>query len=308
MLFASLSDPRIKQLLTDSANLQHIIESAWEHLMIFNINKELHHHSSSNNRNLQFSTLQVEHFVSMIDLEFQASFLSQLNHAWGNSQMSSLEYVLNVRDSEPVWIHSDFCYVQEDNEQDACLLVLSKEISKFKHYEAYLKSLAYNDPLTNLPNRRALIEHYQQTAAFAKRYNLQLGILYIDVDDFKEINDHFGHDGGDHFLKHIALAVGDCLRESDILARIGGDEFVVLLNNILSLKVVDTVIHRIYKVMANGLKLKGEKANISLSIGAAIYPIHGDSLDKLLQSADTALYQAKKNNKNTYWISSENIS
>jgi diguanylate cyclase (GGDEF)-like protein len=303
MILSDLSDPRVERLLANNRHLHSVIVQTWEHMMVFDRRTQLVYSSSSRNPALRRLAAAAEPFVSWIEPEFRTPFLTHLTLAWGATEASSCEYVVSPENGEQVWLHSRFYYLGDCSEEEgAFVFVFSQDVTERKRSEAALQSLAYNDPLTNLPNRRALLHHYHQTVAFSKRHKLRFGVIYIDVDDFKRVNDRFGHGGGDAFLKHISVNIASCLRESDILARVGGDEFVILVNHIPHMSVLEMVIRRIYGKVEDGFVWDGERIDISLSIGAALYPEHGDSLQELLDNADSALYQAKNKTKNTYLL------
>jgi diguanylate cyclase (GGDEF)-like protein len=305
MILSDLSDPRVEKLLANNGHLHSVIVQTWEHMMVFDRRTQLVYSSSSRNPALHRLAAVSEPFVTWVDSEYRTRFLSHLSQAWGMTEASSCEYVVSFENGEQIWLQSRFYYLGDCTEDGSFVFVFSQDVTEPKRYEAALKSLAYNDPLTNLPNRRALLQHYQQTVAFSKRHMLRFGGIYIDVDDFKLVNDRLGHGGGDAFLKHISTIIAACLRESDILARVGGDEFVILLNHIPHMCVLETVIRRIYAKMEGGFEFEGKRIDISLSIGAAIYPEHGDTLQELLDNADFALYQAKNRTKNTYLLYGE---
>lgn len=168
--------------------------------------------------------------------------------------------------------------------------------------ESKLENLAHFDTLTNLPNRTLLSDRLKIALAYAKREKKMLAVMFVYLDQFKEINDLYGHEAGDKVLKQISQRLVTCVRESDTVARMGGDEYVVLLPIIdsandaylVASKIVDAVIKPI-----NIGKISGETSVIvSASIGIAIYPQHGKDEKLLLINADMAMYQTKSNGKN----------
>ncbi|MBI4384716.1 MAG: diguanylate cyclase [Nitrospinae bacterium] len=174
-----------------------------------------------------------------------------------------------------------------------------------KRAEEIIKNMAYYDALTGLPNRILLNDRLSLALAHAHRNKKMLAVMYLDFDRFKVINDTLGHAIGDLLLQEVARRLRACLREGDTVARLGGDEFIILQPEInsegdatkLGLKLLDMV--RVPMV------LEGNELNITLSVGAAIYPIHGESAKALLKNADAALYLAKSRGRDTFQFFSQ---
>jgi diguanylate cyclase (GGDEF)-like protein/PAS domain S-box-containing protein len=177
-------------------------------------------------------------------------------------------------------------------------VALFSDISERKAAEAQMHNLAHYDPLSGLPNRTLLSDRLQQAIAAAKRDKLRMALMFIDLDKFKPINDSLGHHIGDLLLKEVASRMLDCLRESDTAARIGGDEFVVLLPVIDEASDALAVAEKIRHAIFQTFELAGRGLNISASIGVAIYPEHGSDEKTLLTNADTAMYFAKEAGRN----------
>ena len=173
-----------------------------------------------------------------------------------------------------------------------------RDISERKANEEKIQRLAHYDTLTDLPNRRLFSDRLQQALATAKRDKAHLALMYFDLDRFKPINDTLGHDIGDLLLKEVAKRVQDCLRESDTAARMGGDEFVVLLPAIEAEQDAMVVAEKIRHTLNRPFELVGHSLHISSSIGVAVYPEHGSDEETLLKNADTAMYHAKESGRN----------
>ena len=193
-------------------------------------------------------------------------------------------------------------------EQDKSLLqFVSNQIASAivrKQNEAWLQYIAHHDPLTDLPNRELFHDRLQTALARARRNKERLVVLYIDLDGFKEVNDGHGHAVGDLLLQEVAKRIRRCLRESDTVGRIGGDEFVVLLNNITLPEHGAVVAEKIRAVLDRPFELGGKRLHISSSIGVAAYPEHGDDNKQLIRHADEAMYAAKKNGGNRLLMAS----
>ena len=181
---------------------------------------------------------------------------------------------------------------------------IGRDISKRKRAEDETQRLAFYDTLTGLPNRRLLMDrlaHAQVTSARSKRYG---GLLFIDLDNFKDLNDTLGHDVGDQLLEQVALRLVSCLREVDTAARFGGDEFVVMLedlseNDTDAARQAELVAEKIIQRLNTPYELVGRQHNSSPSIGITLFSGSGLGVDELLKRADVAMYQAKAAGRNT---------
>ncbi|WP_136419156.1 CHASE domain-containing protein [Herbaspirillum sp. ST 5-3] len=157
--------------------------------------------------------------------------------------------------------------------------------------------LALYDTLTGLPNRKLLDERIEQALVKAKRSKSHVALLFIDLDRFKPVNDHYGHAYGDLLLKEVALRLRSCVRESDTASRLGGDEFVALLSDTEGAHAVQTVADKILERLTEPYEIAGHTFDISASIGAALYPNNGLDAKSLMKSADLAMYDAKNSGR-----------
>ncbi len=175
-----------------------------------------------------------------------------------------------------------------------------QDITERKSVEKKIEHMAHHDPLTGLPNRILAKARAEQIIATAKRSNTKAAFLFIDLDGFKSINDILGHSAGDAMLKTISFRLKECVRESDIISRQGGDEFLVVLSDIKENKFIASTAEKILTELEKPFDLSGNTFSLSGSIGVALYPDHGNTFETLLQSADTAMYKAKEKGKNGY--------
>ncbi|MBP8133923.1 MAG: EAL domain-containing protein [Zoogloea sp.] len=174
------------------------------------------------------------------------------------------------------------------------VIYLEQEVERRRLAEAHVLHLATRDPLTALPNRATFRDRLDQHLRLASRGKAGLAVLFIDLDRFKPINDTLGHDIGDDALVVMAERLSACLRCSDTVARLGGDEFAVVLPEVAGSVDALQVADKIITTLSEPLTVQGHALHISASIGAAIFPEHGQSGDQLLRHADLAMYQAKK--------------
>ncbi|MEW4982144.1 MAG: EAL domain-containing protein [Cycloclasticus sp.] len=166
--------------------------------------------------------------------------------------------------------------------------------------DQHVHKLAYKDALTGLPNRTAFVEQFQQELEHAKRNGTRTAIFFIDLDRFKDVNDSLGHEAGDVLLKALSGRLINCIRSGDMLARIGGDEFVVVLSDMADDATPDQVARAMLTALKEPFNIAGNEVFAGVSIGIAMYPDDGLSKDALLKNADTAMYRAKAAGRNTY--------
>jgi diguanylate cyclase (GGDEF)-like protein/PAS domain S-box-containing protein len=175
-----------------------------------------------------------------------------------------------------------------------------RDITERKRAEAVISYQAYHDILTDLPNRSLFQDRLGLALIQAKRKKTDLAVMFIDLDRFKLVNDTLGHFKGDQLLQQVARRLKACLREGDTLARQGGDEFTVVLPDLHHHDDAGLVAAKIIDSLQQPFQLDEHTAHISASIGIAVYPAHGESLDELLRNADTAMYQVKGEGKNGF--------
>ena len=186
------------------------------------------------------------------------------------------------------------CYTERDQD---LLQFVSHQIAtaiERKRLHSELRHMAQHDSLTGLPNRMLLMDRLELALARARRNPGGFSLLYVDLDKFKSINDLHGHETGDKLLQEVALRISNCVRDTDTVARMGGDEFVVLLDGAHEQADAERVAEKICAVSQDPIEIRDLKLSIAPSIGIAIYPRHGDSAQQLLKYADDAMYRMKK--------------
>lgn len=171
--------------------------------------------------------------------------------------------------------------------------LIDEQMVELERSRAALRQEATHDPLTGLANRRLLYDRLQQAIRHANRYGGKVGILYVDLDRFKAINDQHGHHVGDAVLTEVAKRLSSSIRDSDSVARLGGDEFVVLLDGVQGREEFIATAHKIGEALNTGSHFFGLDVEISASIGQALYPDDGADEDALMRAADAAMYRVK---------------
>jgi diguanylate cyclase (GGDEF)-like protein/PAS domain S-box-containing protein len=180
--------------------------------------------------------------------------------------------------------------------------MIGRDISERKQAEETIRRLAYHDSLTGLPNRALFEDRLQMAIAQAKRHGEELGVLFLDVDGFKLVNDTLGHTAGDKLLQSIASDISALVRDCDTVARVGGDEFTVLIPNIDQPEDVTDVAGRILECLRQPRTIAGQEFRATASIGITTFPHDGDDGETLLRNADTAMYRAKDNGRNSFQL------
>jgi diguanylate cyclase (GGDEF)-like protein/PAS domain S-box-containing protein len=182
-----------------------------------------------------------------------------------------------------------------------------RDISAVKEAENRLHHIAHHDSLTGLDNRAQLHINLKKTIDHASRHERQIGLLFIDLDHFKDINDMLGHTIGDQVLQEAARRLGDCVRSSDIVARLGGDEFVIVLDELPSENIATDIAGKIIDFFGQPFLIQKHELYVTPSIGISIYPGDGQSADELLKNADVAMYHAKDSGRNNYQFFSQQL-
>jgi diguanylate cyclase (GGDEF)-like protein/PAS domain S-box-containing protein len=184
-------------------------------------------------------------------------------------------------------------------------LQIATDITKLKQAEKKLAHLATHDPLTKLPNRALLQDLLDNALQQAQREGTRVGLIFLDLDRFKEVNDRFGHPAGDLLLKDIARRLRGCLRASDTIARVSGDEFIVLTGNMTQATAAAVVAEKIIACLAQPFLLADTEVYVTASLGISVYPEDGREAESLIQRADQAMYFVKEHGKNNYRLARE---
>ncbi len=177
---------------------------------------------------------------------------------------------------------------------------IDRDITERRAAEEHIEYLAHHDALTGLPNRVLLRDRFEHALAMAERSHNRVALLFLDLDKFKRVNDTLGHAAGDQLLLEVVARLGHCTRETDTISRQGGDEFILLLNEIPDPEAVERIAGEILARIAEPTEIRGHVLSTSCSIGIAMYPEDGEDFDSLLQKADVAMYNAKDAGRNTW--------
>ena len=192
--------------------------------------------------------------------------------------------------------------VRNDTGQIIRFIAVASDVTQLRAHQHQIEHLAYHDKLTDLPNRVMLADRLKLAIAQAERRKELLGVCYLDLDGFKEINDSWGHDVGDRVLVEIADRLKQNIRAGDTVARLGGDEFIVLLGNVQHIGEIEQAIQRMLSAIAMPFQIENNDAQLTASIGVSIYPDDIEDADMLIRRADQAMYVAKRSGKNQFHL------
>lgn len=209
----------------------------------------------------------------------------------GQPKLGLVEKYLD-KNGETNWTSTTKMPLRNEEGQIVGLLGITREINDLKNSEMSFQWLATHDPLTSLANRFLLMDRIEQAANHAKRNRCIFSLLFIDLDGFKKVNDLQGHTKGDHYLKKLAKLLTRSVRSSDTVARIGGDEFVILLDGITHPQEAETVASKLTEIIRKDIDT--EEHSVTASIGVSTFPEDGANPESLLKAADQAMYVIKK--------------
>jgi diguanylate cyclase (GGDEF)-like protein len=190
--------------------------------------------------------------------------------------------------------------IQRRDEIGQLILNFNKLVVERKVVEEKIDFIAHHDALTGLPNRLMIQKCFDEGAEYAKQHELRVGLLFLDLDNFKTINDSLGHVIGDELLKAIGEILQGCVAQADTVGRLGGDEYLIVLRDIPDAAAINMVLNKIQEKLSNPIVIQGRELLTSISVGVAVYPEDGHDFASLYKKTDTAMYQAKDAGKNTH--------
>src|SRR3989304_4880207 len=212
------------------------------------------------------------------------------------------EFYNKKKNGEFYWENASISPLTNEKGDITHFIAVKEDITERKKSEETILRMAYHDELTGLPNRALLIDRLNHLLARGRRSKILAAILFLDLDNFKNINDSLGHAEGDNLLKEVTERLIKHTRSSDTLARHGGDEFIILIEDLKRVENITKVVDHIFSEFKEPFVLNGQGCFVTTSIGISIYPDDGEDVDTLLKNADIAMYLAKKEGKNTYHL------
>lgn len=224
-----------------------------------------------------------------------------------NYRVTDFESEVYRRDGSRIWISENAHVVVGPDGQGLYYEGTVEDITTQHTYRKQLEYQATHDPLTGLPNRNLLQDRLQQALNSAQRRGSHGALAFVDLDNFKFVNDSLGHGAGDRLLLEVAQRLKACLRESDTVARYGGDEFVLILGDYEGLSDTLHILHRIQEIVGQPISLDGHEIHVNCSIGVSVFPDDGDDLEVLLRHADAAMHHAKTLGKGQFQFYTESL-
>lgn len=310
-IYHDISDK--KGMLTELRNVEQmfklITENTNDLIVLMNNNGQILYNSPIYMRKLGYEPEELlgSLYMNLLTPESQDVWKEKLA-ALENKLNSKVELAHQSKSGEIIWTECSYSLVNDYlHNLGSYIILVAREITERKEIETELLYLAFHDTLTQLPNRRYLVKEFPRLLEEAQKNRESLAVLYVDGDDFKQVNDQFGHDVGDEFLYEFGQALGKTVRGNDLVIRIGGDEFAIILTGLVQegnerFKQIEKIMDRINRALRRGWSIDDQHFAPTASIGIAIYPEHGATLEKLLECSDRALYKVKASSKNNFAI------
>jgi diguanylate cyclase (GGDEF)-like protein/PAS domain S-box-containing protein len=298
----------VKQAQAQAIFKEHMLEAAFEAIpdlfFLMNDDGTIIYYHASNEKNLY---LPPEKFLGkpMLDVlptEVAGKFKANIAKVILQQGVVSFEYELEMPHGL-VYFEARISYLPEYNQ----IVTIIRDITEQHKTAEVIRHHAYYDTLTLLPNRFLALDRLSQLINEAQRNDQKTAILFLDLDDFKKVNDTLGHEIGDKLLKQSALRLKGVIRKEDTVGRLGGDEFIVLLRGLIDDQNALNVAENLLQAFREPFKIDGRELILTLSIGIALYPDNGKNTSELIRNADTAMYQAKALGRNTYSFFTEEM-
>ncbi|NQX71514.1 sensor domain-containing diguanylate cyclase [Paenibacillus alba] len=284
----------------NNAFVRQFIEQAWDYFCTFDVHGNLTYASKSFGQVVGFIPKDFQQIVDFIDSEYRMDLYKMFIKALQTYRSNKLEFRAKSAKEECIWLECTAIPIKNEQGELAEISFVLHDITLRKNEESRLVAMAFHDPLTGLPNRRLFKDHLQQMLVQSKQTNRAFALLYLDIDDFKIVNDTMGHDVGDAFLQEFAQRIQGCLREVDMFARMGGDEFTIILPTVDCEEHVSSVAERIIQCVEQPWKVHGRIFRSTVSMGITMCHSGVADAATLLKEVDIALYQVKGKGRNHY--------
>ncbi|MFK8021591.1 MAG: diguanylate cyclase [Pseudomonadales bacterium] len=306
----------------NAARLSRIIENSVSEVIVFDVeSKNIISANQSARDNLGYSlgVIKQARFTDIASDKERKALESRLSELQENSQIK-IKCRLRRLDGTSYPVEGVIIYSAD--EKPFVFTSIFQDVTERDHAERKLHQLAFFDELTGLANRRMLKEHVQKSIEVASATNACCALYMLDLDGFKNVNDELGHSAGDELLQEVACRLNKLLRDEDLVcrlsnntltlattevARLGGDEFIIFLMGFNDCEVPKKIADRLLLDLAKPYSINSNNLSVTASIGVALYPEHGTTLELLMMHADSAMYSAKRQGKNKYAIYSSNI-
>lgn len=304
-----------KQMMIDLRHIERLFRAITENtndfIAVTNLQGIITYASPGYIRNLGYTEQELigQPYSSLLYEESRETWLNLMQELSEQPVENRREVQLKKADGSALWMEAN-CTITHDFKESAVneVIIVSREITERKERESKLMFMAYHDSLTHLANRRYLEREFPHLKEVANVNYEAIAVLYIDGDNFKQVNDQFGHDVGDDFLKNFSSALKKSVRTDDLVVRMGGDEFIVIVPGLFREKAkmivqIEEIIAHLRATLKEGWVINDHRFAPTSSIGISVYPEHATDLALLIDLADRALYEAKEWSKDNYKIS-----
>lgn len=282
---------------------QLITENAFDVIKLISPTGVIKYVSPSDEKILGFSSSQTvgKPFTSFIHQDDLPLLSKRMNELIDGNNLSAVELRVQHKNGHYIWMEASTSPVVENGEISE-FVTIARDVTEKKRLRDELEKAAFYDYLSGLPNRRVFDEQLQNEILKANCSNQMVAVMLLDGCKFKKINDTYGHDAGDGVIKEMAKRIKSCVRSTDTVVRMGGDEMAVIVSEMNSVGVAETIAQRIVKSFESPFLVDGRKIKMGIGIGIAFYPNHSVDKEKLVKYADIALYEAKRHGDNEYRV------
>lgn len=295
-------------LVKSQKHLSTIIDNEPECVKLVNASGQLIEMNPAGLAMLEAQNLEEAQNSSLIEYilpEWRDPFIA-LHRRVMSGENGILEFEIQGLKGTRRWLETHATPLRDGDGNITMLLGITRDTTERKHNEERIQYLASYDSLTGLPNRRNLDDYLLSILSLAKRHNTNFAVMFLDLDHFKDINDTLGHNIGDLLLIESASRLQSVLREEDMISRLGGDEFIILLPKI-EMYGAERVAQKLLEITRNPFHIEAHELSITASIGIALYPHDGQEFETLYKNADTAMYRAKQDGRNGYCFFTEDM-
>ena len=243
---------------------------------------------------------RIETFFAMVHPEDLEAVKEANRAALAGDKSYDIEHRIVRPDGSVRWVHEQADIVRDAEDKAVSMVGVVQDITERKTAEERIQYLAYYDALTGLPNRALFMDRLQHAVIDADRRERLVGVMFLDVDRFKDVNDSLGHETGDQLLKAVAERLTAVVRKGDTVARLGGDEFTIILAGMAHVDDAARVAQKILEVFEQPFHVAQREFHMTASVGITLYPFDDSNFSHLLRNADIAMYRAKEAGRNTY--------